>query len=354
MTNSSELCVTMGIDLSDKKFDFCLLNADGTVKERGKLPLTLAGLDRLPATGPIRVVLETGTHSPWVSRALESKDHEVIVANPRRLPSIYKSSRKNDANDAEMLARLGRVDTELLSPIRHRGLSAQADLAVIRSRDELVGVRTNLINHVRGSVKSLGCRLSSCTTPAFHKRVRHEIPSELAPALHPVVAAIEELTSQIKGFDKQIEELGNTKYPETVVLRQVVGVGALTALAFMLVLERYERFENSRSVGSYLGLTPRQDDSGETQKQLRITKEGDQLLRRLLVGSAQYILGPFGPDCDLRQWGEQLMTRGGKNAKKRAVVAVARKLAVLLHSLWRTGEVYEPLRQEKRRCQPAA
>ena len=354
MSDSNGFLPVLGIDLSDKKFDFCLLNADGTVEDRGSLPLTLAGLNRLPSTGPIRVVLETGTHSPWVSRALESKDHEVIVANARELPSIYKSSRKNDANDAEKLARLGRVDPELLSPIRHRGLSAQADLAVIRSRHELVGARTSLINHVRGSVKSLGFRLRPCTTQAFHKRAPDEIPSKLAPALLPVVAAIEKLTSQIKIFDKQIEELSTTKYAETIVLRQVTGVGALTALAFMLVLEKHEHFEKSRSVGSFLGLTPRQDDSGETQKQLRITKEGDKLLRCLLVGSGQYILGPFGPDCDLRRWGAQLMIRGGKNAKKRAVVAVARKLAVLLHTLWRTGEVYEPLRAEKRRNQPAA
>ena len=123
----------------------------------------------------------------------------------------------------------------------------------------------------------------------------------------------------------------------------------MTALAFILVLEDHRRFAKSRAVGSYLGLTPKQDDSGETRKQLRITKQGDQLLRRLLVGSAQYILGPFGPDCDLRRWGKQLATRGGRNAKKRAATAVARRLAVLLHSLWKSGEVYDPLRQASRR-----
>ena len=212
-----------------------------------------------------------------------------------------------------------------------------------------MGVRSALVNHVRGSVKSYGDRLSRCSTGSFHKVVRDKIPQALVPALAPVLKSISALTAQIRSLDRAIEEQCEMSYPETERLRQVTGVGALTALAFVLVLEDHQRFTKSRNVGPFLGLTPRQDESGETRKQLRITKAGDKLLRRLLVGSSHYLLGPFGPDCDLQRWGFELMKRGGRNAKKRAVVAVARRLAVLLHSLWRSGEIYDPLRQASRR-----
>lgn len=156
------------------------------------------------------------------------------------------------------------------------------------------------------------------------------------------------MTQQIKIYDKQIQRLCESKYPETISIQQIQGVAALTALAFVLTLESPDRFPNRRSVGSFLGLVPRRDQSGSTDKQLRITKRGNSFLRRLLVGSAQYILGPFGKESDLRSYGNRICQRGGKNAKRRAVIAVARKLSVLMHALWSTGEVYEPLRQSKK------
>jgi transposase len=155
---------------------------------------------------------------------------------------------------------------------------------------------------------------------------------------------IGKLSEQIRQLDREVERLCQQEYQETELLRQVKGVGPLTSLAFVLVIEDTGRFKKARAVGSYLGLCPALDESGEQSPQLRISKEGDSMLRRLLVGSAQYLLGPHGQDSDLRRWGMKLAGRGGKNAKKRAVVAVARKLAVLLYVLWRGGEVYEPLR----------
>ncbi len=127
----------------------------------------------------------------------------------------------------------------------------------------------------------------------------------------------------------------------------------MTALSFVLVLEDSGRIENSRSVGPFLGLTPKRDQSGQTDKQLRITKAGNAYLRRLLVQCAQYILGEFGPDCDLRRFGLKLAERGGKNAKRRAVVAVARKLAVVMHHLWKVGGDYDPLHQRNRKVSAA-
>ena len=261
---------------------------------------------------------------------------------------IYTNDSKTDRVDAEWLARLARLDPKLLAPIQHRGVSAQIDLAQIRSRDALVASRTQLVNHVRGTVKFFGGRVPQCSTTSFPKKSLEAIPVEPRPALSPVVEMISSLTSQIRDFDRRIEEMARDRYPEAAVLRQVKGVGPVTSLAYMLILEDPHRFRKSRSVGPYLGLRTRKSQMGEQDPQLRITKAGDELLRRLLVGSAHYILGPFGPDCDLRRFGLARAQRGGKNGKKRAAVAVARKLAVLLHHLWVTGEVYEPLRESRK------
>jgi transposase len=201
-----------------------------------------------------------------------------------------------------------------------------------------------LINHVRGTVKSsFGARLPKCSAQSFHKKAAESLPEQLREDLQPVVEIIASLTEKIKDYDQRIEALVTERYPQASLLQQVVGVGALTALSFVLTLEDPRRFRQSRAVGAYLGLAPGNDQSGDSDPQKRISREGDELLRRLLVGSAQHILGPFGSDSDLRRHGEKIAQRGGKNAKKRAIVAVARKLAVLLHHLWISGEVYAPL-----------
>lgn len=338
--------MTIGLDLGDRHSYFYALESSGDNIESGRVQTTRSALEkRFRSCEAARVVIEAGTHSPWVSRLLADCGHEVLVANPRKLALIAQNDSKNDPVDAELLARLGRVDPQLLSPIEHRGVQAQADLAVIRARDAVVAARTQLVNHVRGAVKSLGARMASCSTRSFAQKAASQLPTELRFALEPLLEVIGAMTEQINGYDHQIEDACREKYPETELLRQVSGVGAVTSLAFVLTLENPHRFARSRAVGSFLGLRPGQDKSGAQDPELRITKGGDRLLRRLLVGSAQYILGPFGPDCDLRRWGLKLASRGRKNAKKRAVVAVARKLAVLLHRLWVGAEVYEPLHQ---------
>jgi transposase len=289
------------------------------------------------------VILEVGTHSPWVSRLAAATGHDVIVANPRRVRLISAAVRKSDRLDAEALARLGRLDPQLLAPIRHRGEAAQADLALLRARDALVRTRTLLINHIRGAVKSLGARVPTTTARAFPQKVRPALPAMLAPALTPVLNSLEILNAQIAATDRTIAQVTAARYPETMSLRQIPGVGPITALCFVLTLEDPHRFPQSRGVGAYLGLCPREHQSGDRAPQLRISKAGDSMLRRLLVTAAHSILGPFGPDTALRRWGLRLAERGGANAKKRAVIAVARKLATILHHLWITGEPYQPL-----------
>jgi transposase len=350
MKNITEASVklTVGIDMGDHWSKFCVLDGEGKAIEKGNILTCQIGFEKeFEKRAPLRVVIEAGTHSPWASRVLERCDHEVIVANPRKLRFIYASDKKNDAVDAEMLARVGRMDPKLLAPVKHRGAGAQVEMAMLRSRDALVAARTQLVNTVRGQVKSFGGRLPSCSTDSFPKKVTPYIPKELWPVLSPLVNTIAALTGEIRKYDERIERSADEGYPETKRLRQVTGVGPLTALSYVLTIDDPTRFEGSRQVGAYLGLVPRQDDSGDTKRQLGITKSGDVFLRRLLVGSAQYLLGPFGTDSDLRRWGQALAKRGGKNGKRRAVVAVARKLAILLHRLWVTGQIYEPLRYAK-------
>ena len=342
--------MTAGLDLGDKYTYLCLIDTQsGEVMEEGRLRTTPEAFRRrFSSEWLLRIAIEAGTHSPWVSRVLEECGHEVLVANARKLKLIYASKRKTDEIDAENLARLARLDPKLLYPLKHRGEDSQVHLAIIRSRQTLVDARTQLVNHVRGAVKSFGARLPKCPARSFHKKAAEHIPEALWPALGPILETIGSLTERIRDYERQLETISKEHYPDTELLRQVEGVGTLTALTFVLTLEDPYRFEKSRAVGGYLGLVPARDQSGDRDPQRHISKEGDEMLRKLLVGSSNYILGPFGSDSDLRRHGEKIASRGGKNAKKRAVVAVARKLSVLLHSLWLSAEVYEPLRNTHR------
>jgi transposase len=344
---------TAGLDLGDRYSYLCLIDQhSGEVIEEGRLRTSPeAFLRRFASERPMRIAIEAGTHSPWASRVLEECGHEVLVANARKLRLIYSNKRKTDEIDAENLARLARVDPKLLYPLKHRGEDSQAHMATIRSRQALVGCRTQLVNHVRGAVKSFGARLPKCPARSFHPQASARAhPLGAFAGLGPILEQIGSLTERIREYERQLETISKEHYPhETDLLRQVEGIGTLTALTFVLTLENPHRFEKSRSVGAYLGLVPATDRSGDRDPQRRISKEGDEMLRRLLVGSAHYILGPFGSDSDLRRHGEKIASRGGKNAKKRAVVAVARKLSVLLHSLWVSGEAYDPLYNARRR-----
>jgi len=278
-----------------------------------------------------------------VAALLGELGHRTIVANPRRVQLIAKGKSKSDRVDAELLARLGRVDPQLLSPIQHRGTQAQLDLALVRGRAVLVETRTKLINHARGLVKSHGERLRKCHTEAFTKCATPDLPGSLRETLAPIVAVIDKVTEEIKAIDRKIDKELPERYPEIIVLRTVDSIGPLTALTYVLTIDDPTRFSKSRNAGAYLGLCPARRQSGDGDPELRITRCGDAYLRSLLINCAQRMLGPFGRDSDLRRWGLDLAERGKKNAKKRAVVAVARRLAVLLHRLSVTGEAWVPL-----------
>ena len=347
--------LTVGVDLGDQWSNYCILGLGGETLREGQFRTRREEVGAFfRGLAMSRVVIEVGTHSAWVREVIAGLGHEVLVANAQRMEGRKRRRRKNDRIDAAKLARLGRVDPKSLYPIQHRSTEVREDLLVIRVRDSLVESRTKLISTVRGMVKTMGARVAGCSSVSFSGKAADQIPLEVRETLQPLLRMIQTLSEEIKSYEKRIEKLGSEKYMDTKLLRQVNGVGPVTSLAYVLTLETPQRFKRSRDVGPYLGLVPQQEDSGDSQPQLGISKAGDRMLRKLLVGSAHYILGPFGPDTDLRRFGMKLCQRGGKNAKKRASVAVARKLAVLLHRLWSSGEAYEPLGYGKTTTESAA
>jgi transposase len=332
---------TIGMDLGDKYSRVCVLDEAGEIIEEGRVPTSDAGLMRkFRSLERHRIVIETGTHSNWVHDLLVGMGHEVVVANARKVRAISANERKCDELDARMLARLGRSDPRLLYPVSVRPEQMRADLCLLRARDKIVEARTEIANSVRGLIKSMGRRMPRCGVACLHKQ---PLDPRLEHALRPLMASLEALTTQIKECDQRLEELYRECYPQAARVRQVSGVGLITSLYFVLAIADPKRFCDPRVVAAYFGLVSRRDQSGGHDPQLRISKCGDPMGRKLLVECAQHIL-THGPDSDLRRFGLRLTAQGGKRAKKRAVVATARKLAVLLFALLRSGEVYEPLR----------
>jgi transposase len=341
MGESITLCA--GIDIGDRYCQIAVLDEDGGVSEQSRIRTTPTAFKRyFQGKSPMRIAMEVGTHSPWMGQLLNDLGHEALVANACKLRLIHRNDQKSDEVDAELLARLCRFDPQLLYPICHKGEEARAAWAVIRTRDALVRSRTLLINHARGIVKPTGHRLPKCASRYF-SRIGNELPDSLRPVLEPILQTVDHLTVQIQAYSQQIESIGQEQYPQAAFLQQVSGVGPLTALTFVLTIGDPWRFAHNRAVGAYLGLVPRRSQTGQSDPDLPITKAGNRYLRNLLVQCSHYILGPFGPDSDLRRSGERIASRGGKNAKKRARVAVARRLAVMLLSMLKTGESYDPL-----------
>lgn len=332
--------LTIGIDVGDRKSHACVVDGSRKVLEEFSFATDEEGLVKLRRER-CAVILEVGPHSRWLQHRLKDLGHEVRVVDPRKIKLISQGRTKTDKRDARTLAQLGAGVPEILGDVKHRSEAAQADLTLLRSRNHLVETRTATINSVRGTLKAAGVKVPKMSTTTFHARVAALVPERLRLGVEPLLALLAQLHVQLRELDKKIGTVAG-RYPAVAGLTKITGVGELTALAFVLTLDDPVRFKKSRDVGAYIGLTPRKYASGESDPQLSITRCGDVYLRWILVQAAHYVLGPFAPDCLLRRHGLAILARGGKCAKKRAIVAVARKLAVLMHALWKSGAVYDP------------
>jgi len=337
----SALALTIGIDVGDRHSHVCVVDRSRTPLEEFSFATSETELCRRLRREPCQIILEVGPHSRWMQKSLERLGHTVRVVDARKIQLISRSNTKTDKRDARTLAQLGAGVPELLGEIKHRGDQAQADITVLLTRDHFIQVRTATINRVRGVLKSAGVKVPRMSTKVFHARVGELVPAPLQPGLLPLLEELRTLHQRIRALDKEIDSIA-VRYPAVEKLLAIAGVGTLTALAFVLSIDNPGRFKKSRDVGPFVGLTPRKRSSGDSDPQLSITRSGNPYLRRILVQAAHYILGPFGPDCLLRRHGMRIHLSGGKHAKKRAAVAVARKLAVLLHRLWMSETPYDP------------
>ena len=335
--------LTIGIDLGARNSAYCVQTPDREIATEGTLEINRDELGTLLEQHPgARIVIEASGPSRWVRDFAQELGHEVLVANPREFRVIAESHKKTDRNDARVLARFGQVFPELLHPVQLRGVETQLVRNMLTSRDLCVAQRTKHINLVRALVRNLGHSLPSGSAAAFHRTMKPLIPEELRPLTDPHFHLLEVLSDSISGYDRKLENYAKKVFSEAGILRQVTGVGLITALAFVVTIEDPARFARSRDVGAYAGLVPKARSSGGKTPELSVSKRGDKIMRRLLVGAAAYIVRSSSPDCDLKRYGERLQGRGGQAARGKARIAVARKLAVLLHQLWITGEVYDP------------
>lgn len=332
---------TIGLDLGDKRHEICVINAAGSIAHRASILNKRNALTELAEAYPeSTVIMEAGTHSPWVSRHLKKHGLKVLVANPRKLRAIYDSDNKSDERDAEMLARIGRFDPKMLYPISHNSEECQRAFAKLKCRQALVSNRTSLVNTTRGLLKSQGVGLPpGWSTDSFPKKAREHLAEKDLTMVTYLLDTIESISKQISCLDKEVLSMIEQEYPAAKRLQEIPGIGPITALAFILVLEHHSRFENARDIGPFLGLTPKRDQSGDVDKQLRISKAGNKMLRCLLVNCAQYTMGNFGPPSAIRSAGERIAHGRGSIAKKKAVVAVARRLAMLMLVLWKNPAI---------------
>lgn len=336
---------TIGLDLGDTKSTYCVMDAEGRIISESSIVTSRDALtSKFGAMKRARIVLEACGQSNWIAKLLESFGHEVVVANPRQLHLISKSVKKTDRNDARLLARIGRVDLALLQPTHRRGELSIETRTVLNSRRKLVESRTCLINSVRSAAKGVGQKLPSCNSDDFVACASSGLQPKLRALLQPTIDALVVLQQQIERYDEEIAQRCDKSLPQTELLRSIYGVGPQLALGYVAAIDDPSRFARSRDVGPYFGITPRRDQSGDSDPKLRISKHGDGSVRSLLVCAATHIMRTHAPDSDLKRFGEKVQGPSPTpRARARARIAVARKLAVLMHRLLKTGEVYEPL-----------
>lgn len=348
---------TIGMDVSDRKTQICVMAKAGATPKvvmETTIPTTKDGLAKFLATQDKSspVAFETGTHCRWMHEVAEGMGFKVYVANPCRLRMITESKTKNDVNDARMLARIALADPGLLHPVRLRSAEHQKMINLHEMRNLLVKQRTGIVVQLRSVAKSMGFRIPKCQAASFHNLDRKTWPKEFRDIAWPMMKGLEQLAVTIKTYEKQIREFAETPTFKAKVerLMEIRYVGLYVATGFVAVTGGdMDRFETPRDVGPWLGVTPKQDQSGDIDRQCRMTKAGSPFMRRLLVESAQLIMRDGSAPTDLKVKGLRICARGAKISKRKAISAVARSLAVLMVAMLKKPDVpYVPLSE---RCE---
>jgi transposase len=331
-----------GIDLHQNETEICVLDDSGAFVERARVKTSRETLRRrFDGLAPMKVAMEAGGSSPWVARLIESMGHDVVVCAPRRVRLIAESTMKTDEIDAEVLARLVRVDEGFLGRVTHRSESAQLQRGLMTARTALVSARSKWVHSARGILRSFGFRVPGGHTSRFHLRcAKVEMPDDLRAVVQPLLNQVEQVSAEIQAIEERLKSIAEAN-PIVQHLQKVPGVGTIVALYFVASIDDPDRFQRSRDVAAFFGLRPSLRGSGEICHYGRITKEGDPEMRRLLIQAAHGMINSR-KRCALQQWALNIAARRGK---KKALVALARKLAVLLHHLWATGEVFQPFPQ---------
>ena len=351
-----EYYTTIGVDVSDKTSKICVMTKTPEGERRIVVETTCAttragfgeAFSKFDRAWP--VVFETGTHCRWMDRHFKTLGFKTIVANPGKIPSLTKSNKKNDRNDARELARLALADPEMLHSVFLRDEIFQKMLRYHHARNMLVSQRTQTINQIRGFAKSLGYRIEYSSTETFHMLNKAEWPRELEVAVWPLMDLLETINLKIKAYDRMIEKLaGEPEFKDMVErARTLYGVGIIGSTVLIATIGgRPDRFECARDIGAYLGMIPRQDQSGEVDKQLHITRAGSDICRTALVECAGVAMMSNAPDTDIKLKGLRIAMRGGKIAKRKAKIAVARTMAVTIVALLNNpARVYIPLSEQ--------
>ena len=329
----------VGFDVSKEETAFCVKDAVGRILSRGKVatdPRTLFEALKEHCLCPERIVLETGTLSGWLARELSKLGIAIDVIDARQAHAVMRlQHNKTDANDAEIPAEIAR--TGFCRPVAVKSETAQQDRVLLKARAHLVGVRRDTENTIRGLLASLGMRFAKGSAK-LASRVREALQDhpELVTTLEPLLSAVVALRCESERLDKALRTRAKGD-PACRLLMTVPGVGPVTALAYAATIGDAERFAKSRTVGAYVGLTSRRWQSGEMDYSGRISKHGDAMLRALLYEAANSLLTVVRRAHPLKDWARRVRKR---TSHKKACVALARKLAVILHRMLITGEAF--------------
>lgn len=331
----------VGLDVSQKTVSVCIVDDEGHCIWRGICrcdPEDIATAIGQHAGSDPRIGVETGPMTPWLVHSLRDHGLEVICLDARHARAALKMQlNKTDANDAEGLAQV--VRTGWFRTVHVKSFDAHRVRALLGSRQQLVGMATRVSNHVRGVLKIFGILPGQARGLSFDRRVENCLAErpDLVPIVAPMLSAWRELRAQVAIFDRRIREVARQS-PACRLLMSVPGIGPVIGLSYVSVVEDPSRFRNSRAVGAHLGLTLRRYQSGEIDRSGRISRCGDSLVRTMLYEAAIVIQTRVRRPCALKDWANAIAARSGAG---KARVALARKLSVILHAIWRSGQPFQ-------------